>query len=88
MIAPIVWALFALGALTPLVTANPEDGLPSYHYGAPIPVECMNRNSYVLSLDYRYISNKVQRNWRTCRKRKARNRVETFPHLQRNRPLS
>ncbi|KAF5554027.1 hypothetical protein FNAPI_6571 [Fusarium napiforme] len=45
MIAPIAWALVALGALTPLVTANPEDGLPSYHYGAPIPVECMNRNS-------------------------------------------
>jgi len=45
MIAPIAWAVVALGALTPLVTANPEDGLPSYHYGAPIPVECMNRNS-------------------------------------------
>ncbi|KXH27425.1 hypothetical protein CSAL01_06786 [Colletotrichum salicis] len=25
--------------------AHPEDGLPSYHYGAPIHVECMNRSS-------------------------------------------
>jgi hypothetical protein len=52
MIAPITWAIVALGALTPLVTANPEDGLPSYHYGAAIPVECMSRNSYVLSPNY------------------------------------
>ncbi|KAL3290805.1 SSCRP protein [Colletotrichum asianum] len=34
----------ALG-LSRLAAANPEDGLPSYHYGAPIHVECMNRSS-------------------------------------------
>lgn len=39
----------ALG-LSRLAAANPEDGLPSYHYGAPIHVECMNRSSCVLSL--------------------------------------
>lgn len=31
--------------LVQLVAATPEDGLPSYHYGAPIHVECMNRSS-------------------------------------------
>jgi hypothetical protein len=50
MIAPVTWAVVALGALTPLVAAAPEDGLPSYHYGASIPVECMSRNSYVLPM--------------------------------------
>lgn len=50
MIAPVTWAVVALGALTPLVAAAPEDGLPSYHYGASIPVECMSRNSYVPSM--------------------------------------
>ncbi|CAJ0541541.1 Ff.00g081020.m01.CDS01 [Fusarium sp. VM40] len=45
MIAPVTWAVVALGALTPFVAAAPEDGLPSYHYGASIPVECMSRNS-------------------------------------------
>ncbi|CAM1503115.1 Fc.00g078910.m01.CDS01 [Cosmosporella sp. VM-42] len=38
-------ALFVLGALTPLVSAIHEDALPSYHYSAPIHVECMNRSS-------------------------------------------
>ncbi|KAM0340894.1 hypothetical protein ACHAPU_010311 [Fusarium lateritium] len=41
----LTWAVVALGALTPLVAAALEDGLPSYHYGAAIPVECMSRNS-------------------------------------------
>ncbi|OLN97432.1 hypothetical protein CCHL11_00968 [Colletotrichum chlorophyti] len=31
--------------LAQLVVANREDGLPSYHYNAPIHVECMNRSS-------------------------------------------
>lgn len=35
---------FAL-CLAQLVAARPEDGLPSYHFGAPIHVECMNRSS-------------------------------------------
>lgn len=25
-------------------TDPPKEALPSYHYGAPIPVECMNRS--------------------------------------------
>jgi hypothetical protein len=51
MIAPPTWGLIALGVLSSLVAATParEDALPSYHYNAPIPVECMSRNSYVLS---------------------------------------
>lgn len=44
MIASFTWA-FALGALSPLVAAVHEDALPSYHYGALIPVECMRRSS-------------------------------------------
>jgi hypothetical protein len=28
-----------------IAVATPEGGLPSYHYGAPIHVECMNRSS-------------------------------------------
>ncbi|POR37454.1 Uncharacterized protein TPAR_02353 [Tolypocladium paradoxum] len=41
-------ALYAVlcGALsTGIAAAQHLDGLPSYHYGAPIPVECMNRSS-------------------------------------------
>ncbi|KAK5991334.1 hypothetical protein PT974_09615 [Cladobotryum mycophilum] len=34
-----------VSALTSLVAAISPDGLPSYHYGAPIHVECMNRSS-------------------------------------------
>ncbi|RGP60237.1 hypothetical protein FLONG3_10954 [Fusarium longipes] len=47
MITSPTWALVALGALSSLVAATParEDALPSYHYGASIPVECMSRNS-------------------------------------------
>lgn len=37
--------LGAAFCLAQLAAANPEDGLPSYHYGAPIHVECMNRSS-------------------------------------------
>ncbi|KAF4460044.1 hypothetical protein FALBO_13194, partial [Fusarium albosuccineum] len=44
MIAPFAWAV-ALGALSPLVAAVHEDALPSYTYGAHIPVECMSRSS-------------------------------------------
>ncbi|KAM0377249.1 hypothetical protein ACHAPK_002225 [Fusarium culmorum] len=41
------WALIALGAFSSLASATParEDALPSYHYSASIPVECMSRNS-------------------------------------------
>ena len=38
--------LFTLAVLTGVVAASHEDALPSYHYGAPIPIECMNRSSY------------------------------------------
>jgi hypothetical protein len=39
-------ALLALGALVGgAVSTTHPDGLPSYHYGAPINVECMNRSS-------------------------------------------
>lgn len=34
-------ASLAAGALA----AGHEDALPSYHYGAPIRIECMNRSS-------------------------------------------
>lgn len=34
-----------LGAFATSVLAVHEDALPSYHYGAPITVECMNRSS-------------------------------------------
>lgn len=35
-----------LGALATVVAAvHVEEGMPSYHYGAPIHVECMNRSS-------------------------------------------
>lgn len=37
-----------LGAFATSVLAVHEDALPSYHYGAPITVECMNRSSFVL----------------------------------------
>ncbi|PNY28786.1 Uncharacterized protein TCAP_01289, partial [Tolypocladium capitatum] len=51
--APAMLALYAVlaGALsTGVAAANPSsaehlDGLPSYHFGAPIHVECMNRSS-------------------------------------------
>lgn len=40
---PLVGAL--LLSLARPTTANVREGsLPSYHYGAPIPVECMNRS--------------------------------------------
>lgn len=34
-----------LSVLTAVVSAIHDDALPSYHYGAPIHVECMNRSS-------------------------------------------
>lgn len=37
-----------VGAFATSVLAVHEDALPSYHYGAPITVECMNRSSFVL----------------------------------------
>lgn len=39
--------LFTLAVLTSTASATThDDALPSYHYGAPIHVECMNRSSY------------------------------------------
>jgi hypothetical protein len=38
-------ALLGLSALAGFASAAHEDGLPSYQYGAPIHVECMNRSS-------------------------------------------
>lgn len=38
--------LFTLAVLAGAVSSSHEDALPSYHYGAPIPIECMNRSSY------------------------------------------
>ncbi len=40
-------ALAILPALAALVAATDIDhaALPSYHYGAAIPIECMNRSS-------------------------------------------
>lgn len=48
------------GAVAVLISATqveaketpPHLALPSYHYGAPIRVECMNRNLYALSSSY------------------------------------
>jgi len=41
--------LAAIAALATVASAAAshahEDGLPSYHYGAPLHVECMNRSS-------------------------------------------
>lgn len=34
-----------VGGLASLAAANLPGTLPSYHYGAPIHVECMNRSS-------------------------------------------
>jgi hypothetical protein len=34
-----------VGGLSSLAAANLPGTLPSYHYGAPIHVECMNRSS-------------------------------------------
>jgi len=42
--------LLLLLASVALAAAATELSLPSYHYGAPIRVECMNRSSYVLYL--------------------------------------
>jgi hypothetical protein len=41
--------VFTLAVLTGAAAASHEDALPSYHYGAPIPIECMNRSSYAIS---------------------------------------
>lgn len=41
-------ALLGVFGLATTVVAVHEDALPSYHYGAPIQIECMNRSSYVL----------------------------------------
>jgi hypothetical protein len=41
-------ALVLGAALVVGVAAVHEDALPSYHYGAPIKVECMKRNLYVI----------------------------------------
>ena len=43
MLAPVVLLLGALATLG--AAAVHPDALPSYHYGAPIHVECMNRSS-------------------------------------------
>ncbi|KOS20453.1 hypothetical protein ESCO_005389 [Escovopsis weberi] len=40
----LLFLVLLVGALT-LVGAIPPDGLPSYHYGTPIHVECMNRSA-------------------------------------------
>lgn len=45
MVSAAQLASLAVLGLTRLVQASPEDSLPSYHYAAPIPVECMNRSS-------------------------------------------
>lgn len=53
MDGPLNWraVLGALALLVLLVSGSRaadvffEEDLPSYHYGAPIPVECMNRSS-------------------------------------------
>lgn len=37
----------ALAALVAAAADSTLDTLPSYHYGAPIQIECMNRSSYV-----------------------------------------
>lgn len=46
-IAPLVLGVLSSLLLAPIATANTNihDGaLPSYHFGAPITVECMNRS--------------------------------------------
>lgn len=46
-IARLVLGALSSALLIPIATANPNlhDGvLPSYHFGAPITVECMNRS--------------------------------------------
>lgn len=46
-----LYAAALLGALSTGAVASSQalsdETLPSYHYGAPIHVECMNRSSYV-----------------------------------------
>ncbi len=37
--------LVAASLMAPVLAAAHENALPSYHYGAPIGVECMNRSS-------------------------------------------
>lgn len=43
--AVLAGALSAGVAAADVSSAKHLDGLPSYHYGAPIHVECMNRSS-------------------------------------------
>jgi hypothetical protein len=43
MLASIV-AVLTFGVTSTLAAVH-ADALPSYHYGAPIHVECMNRSS-------------------------------------------
>ncbi|KAL2760266.1 hypothetical protein ACRALDRAFT_1053945 [Sodiomyces alcalophilus JCM 7366] len=44
--ARISFAILAgLGMLQAAAASKPEDSLPSYHYGAPIHVECLDRSS-------------------------------------------
>ncbi len=48
MFLPLQLQLFVVVAATLVATAlaaGHENALPSYHYGAPIRVECMNRSS-------------------------------------------
>lgn len=45
---PLQWQLLVLVAASfaaSVLAAGYEGALPSYHYGAPIRVECMNRSS-------------------------------------------
>ena len=37
--------LVAASLVTQVLAVGHENALPSYHYGAPIRVECMNRSS-------------------------------------------
>lgn len=39
-------------AVTGAVSGEHLDGLPAYHYNAPIKVECMNRSSSVTMLPF------------------------------------
>jgi hypothetical protein len=41
----LVFASLLVALFANIVSAAHDDGLPSYHYGAPIPVECMRRSS-------------------------------------------
>lgn len=50
LLVPARMQLFVLVAASLVATAlaaGHEHPLPSYHYGTPIQVECMNRSSYV-----------------------------------------